>query len=143
MRHCHNTWGYYKIKPPDFADLQKPNLRARVSPLFLLNLTALFSCERVFAPPVRAHSRPPTDVATPRVTDAPFPLHVRKMRAQSAVRYVRSKRLTKPDGLAASSKLYRALVRYIDADTHPNLEKIRYDHAEILIIQDSTSPERS
>ena len=61
------------------------------------------------------------------------------MRAQSAVRYVRSKRFTKPDGLAASSKLYRALVRYMDTDTRPNLEKIRYDHAEKLIIQDSTS----
>ena len=116
---------YYTIKPPDFADLQKRNLRARVSPLLLLNLTALFSCERVFAPPVRAHSLPPTDVTTPRVTDAPFPLHVRKMRAQTAVRYVRSRHVTKPYCIAASSKLYRALVRYIDPDTRPNLEKIR------------------
>ena len=74
---------------------------------------------------MRAHSRPPTDVTTARVTDAPFPLHIRKMRAQSAVRYVRSKRVTKPDGLAASSKLYRAIERYIDADTRPNLEEIR------------------
>ena len=47
------------------------------------------------------------------------------LRAQSAVRYVRLKRVTKPDGLTASSKLYRALDRYIDADTRPNLEKIR------------------
>ena len=82
-------------------------------------------CERVSEPPVCAHSRPPTDVTTPRVTDAPFPLHIRKMRAQSAVCYVRPKRVTKPDGLAASSKLYRPLDRYIDADPRPNLEKIR------------------
>ena len=61
------------------------------------------------------------------------------MRAQSAVRYVRAKRVTKQDGLAASSKLYRALDRYIDSDIRPNLEKIRYDPAEILIIEDSTS----
>ena len=47
------------------------------------------------------------------------------MRAQSAVRYVLSTRVTKPEGLAASSKLYRALDRYIDADTRPNLEEIR------------------
>ena len=47
------------------------------------------------------------------------------MRAQSTVRYVRSKRVTKPDGLAASSKLYRALARYIDDDTRPNLDEIR------------------
>ena len=112
--------GDYKIKPPDFADLQKRNLCARVSPPFLLNPTALFSCERVSAPPVRAHSLPPTDV-----TDAPFPLHFRYMRAQSAVRYVRSKRVTNPYGLDASSKLYRALDRYINSDTHPNFEKIR------------------
>ena len=110
-----------------------------MSPPFLLNPTALFSCERLFAPPVRAHSRPPTDVTTPRVTDAPFPLHVRKMRAQSAVRYVLLKRLMKPDGTFASSKLYHALVCHIDADTRPSLDKIRYDHAEKLIIQDSTS----
>ena len=114
-------------------------MRARVSPPVLLNPTALSLCERVFEPPLRAHSRPPTDVTTARVTDAPFPLHFRYMRAQSAVRYVRSKRLTKPDGLAASSKLYRVLDRYTDADTRPNLEEIRYDLAEIFIIQDSTS----
>ena len=96
-----------------------------MSPPFSLNPTDLFLCERVFVPPVRARSRPPTDVTTARVTDARFPLHFRYMRAQSAVRYVRSKRLTKPDGLAASSALYRALVRYIDADTRPNLEEIR------------------
>jgi len=123
--------GDYKIKPPDFADLQKPNFRARVSPLFLLNSTALFLCERVFEPPLRAHSQPPTDVTTPRVTDAPFPLHVRYMRAQSAVCYVRSKRFTKPDGIAASSKLYRALAHYTYAGTRPNLERIRYDQPEI------------
>ena len=96
--------GDYKIKPPDFADLQKRNLCARVSPPFLLNPTALFSCERVSELSLRAHSQPPTDVTTARVTDAPFPLHFRYMRAQSAVRYVRSKRVTKPDGLAASFK---------------------------------------
>ena len=96
-------------------------------------------CERVFEPPPRPHSRPPTDVTTARVTDAPFPLHIRNVRAQSAVRYVLAKRVTKQDGLAASSKLYRALGRYIDSDTRPNLEKIRYDPAEILIIEDSTS----
>ena len=61
------------------------------------------------------------------------------MRAQSAVRYARSKRVAKPDGLDASFKLYRALDRYIHADTRPNLEEIRYDHAEKLIIEDSTS----
>ena len=110
-----------------------------MSPLFLLNPTALFSCERVSERPVRARSRLPTDITTPRVTDAPFPLHIRKMRAQSAVCYVRPKRVTKPDGLAASSKLYRALDRYIESDIRPNLEKIRYDPAEILIIEDSTS----
>ena len=111
-------------QPPDFADLQKRNLRARVSPPFSLNSTALFLCERELELPLRAHSRPPTNVTTPRVTDAPFPLHVRKMRAQSAVRYVRSKRVTNPDGLAASSKLYCALDRYINSDTRPNFEKI-------------------
>ena len=96
-----------------------------MSPPFLLNPTALFLCERVSERPLRARSRPPTDVTTARVTDAHFPLHFRYMRAQSAVRYVRSKRVTKPDGLAASSKLYRALARYIDADNRPNLEEIR------------------
>ena len=74
---------------------------------------------------MRSRSRPPTDVTTARVTDAHFPLHFRYMRAQSAVRYVRAKRVTKQEGLAASSKLYRALDRYIDSDTRPNLEKIR------------------
>lgn len=110
-----------------------------MSPPFLLNPTALFLSERVSEPPLRARSRPPTDVTTARVTDAPFPLHFRYMRAQSAVRYVRSKRFTKSEGLAASFRLYRALVRHIDADTRPNLEEIRYDHAELLIIQNSTS----
>ena len=31
----------------------------------------------------------------------------------------------RPDGLAALSKLYRALARYIDNVTSPNLEKFR------------------
>ena len=77
-------------------------------------------------PPVRAHSRQPTDETTPRVTDAPFPLHIRKMRAQSAVGYVRPKRVTNPEGLAAPSKLYRVLARYVYSDTRPNLDKFRY-----------------
>lgn len=65
------------------------------------------------------------DVTTPCVTDASFLLHIRKMRAQRAVRYVRSKSVTKPEGLTASSKLYRTPDRYIDNDTRPNLEEIR------------------
>ena len=104
-----------------------------------LKSVALFSCKRVFERPVRNHSQPPTTLSTTSVTDAPFPLHFRKMRAQSAVRYVRAKRVTKQDGLVASSKLYRALDRYIDSDTRPNLEKIRYDPAEISTMEDSTS----
>ena len=66
-----------RLRVHHFHDLQKRNLRARVSPPFSLNSTALFSCERVFELTLRAHSRPPTDVTTPRVTDAPFPLHIR------------------------------------------------------------------
>jgi len=56
------------------------------------------------------------------------------MRAQSAVGYVRSKRVTNPEVLAAPSKLYRVLDRYTYNDPRPNLDQIRYDQAEILYI---------
>ena len=48
------------------------------------------------------------------------------MRAQSAVGYVRSKRMVKPSGLDTSPKLYRALARYAYNVTSPNLEKFRH-----------------
>ena len=69
-----------------------------------------------------------------RASDAPP-----SRQAQKAPFSVVRKGLMKPNGTFASSKLYHALVCHIDADTRPNLEKIRYDHAEKLIIQDSTS----
>ena len=122
-----------------FGNLQKQNLRARVSRPLTLKSIALFSSKRVSERPVRNHSQPPTTLSTTSVTDATFPLRFCAKRAQSAVRYVRLKRVTKPDGPAASSKLHLPLDRYIDDDTRPSLDDNRYDLAEILIIQDSTS----
>ena len=123
--------GEPKLKVPPFWQLAEANLRAQVSRPLTLKSVALFSCKRVFERPVRNHSQPPTTLSTTSVTGAPFPLHFRKMRAQSAVRDVRYKRMTKPEGLAASSKLYLALDSYMYDDTRPNLEEIRQYQAEI------------
>ena len=114
------------VKLPDLDPLAQRFLCARVSAPPARNSPALFACERVSERPSQPPSRPPLALSTTTVTDASFPLHFRAKRAQSAVGYVRPKRVTKPDGLAALSKLYRALARYIDNVTSPNLEKFRH-----------------
>ena len=53
------------------------------------------------------------------------------MRAGNDVRYVRSMRHVTPDRLDTSRDWYRALVRYAEGDTRPNLDEIRYDLAEL------------
>jgi hypothetical protein len=81
--------GEPRLKVHHSVPLAEANLRPRVSPFFSLKPAAFFSCERGRERTLRVRSHPPTNVTTSRVTDAPFPLHVRKMRAHSAVRYVR------------------------------------------------------
>lgn len=123
--------GEPRLKLRSRLQLAEANLRPRVSPPLLLKSPALFACERVFDRTARPPIRSPTNLITPRVTDASFPLLFRAMHAQGAVCYVLPKRATKPGGVAASPAIYHALDRYIDNDTRPNLDEFRYDIAEL------------